>query len=50
MSATGDAPARRFVADAHGQVIRRRSEAHRSKPGEAIALEEALQRIERSLA
>ncbi len=49
-SATGDAPARRFVADAHRQEICRRSEAHRRKPGESIPIEEALEHIERSLA
>lgn len=44
-----DAPARLPVTDAQREEILRRSEAHRLNPGEAIPLEEALERIERSL-
>ncbi|HEX8673773.1 MAG TPA: addiction module protein [Longimicrobium sp.] len=44
-----DTPERLPVAEAQRQEILRRSEAHRINPGEAIPLEEALERIERSL-
>ncbi len=43
------APERLPVTDAQRQEVLRRSEAHRRNPGEAIPLEEALERIERSL-
>jgi putative addiction module component (TIGR02574 family) len=42
-------PARLPVTDAQRAEILRRSEAHRRNPGEAIPLDEALERIERSL-
>ncbi len=45
-----DAPERLPVGDAWSHEIRRRSHAHRTSPGEAIPLEEALERVERSLA
>jgi putative addiction module component (TIGR02574 family) len=44
-----DAPDRLPVTEAQRQEILRRSEAHRLNPGEAVPLEEALERIERSL-
>lgn len=44
-----DTPERLPVAAAQRQEILRRSEAHRSNPSEAVPLEEALKRIERSL-
>jgi len=37
------------VTDEQRQEILRRSEAHRTKPGEALPLDEALDRIEQSL-
>jgi len=43
------APERLPVADGQRQEILRRSAAHRANPGEAIPLEEVLERIERSL-
>lgn len=42
-----DAPER--LPDVQREEILRRSEAHRKNPGEAVPLEEALERIERSL-
>lgn len=44
-----DAPDALPVTEAQRQEILRRSEAHRLNPGEAVPLEEALERIERSL-
>jgi putative addiction module component (TIGR02574 family) len=44
-----DSPERLPVTEAQRQLVLRRSEAHRRHPGEAIPLEEALERIERSL-
>lgn len=48
-SETGEAPERLPVTEAQRAEILRRSEAHRRNPAEAVPLEEALERIERSL-
>ena len=45
----GDSPDRFPVTEDQRQIILRRSEAHRRNPGEAVPLDEALDRIERSL-
>lgn len=42
-------PARMPVTSAQRSLLRSRSEAYRRNPGAAIPLEEALERIERSL-
>ncbi len=44
-----DAPARLPLSATQRQEILRRSEAHRNNPGEAVPMDEALDRIERSL-
>ena len=46
---TADTPDRLPITEAQRQEIARRSEAHRRNPGEAIPLDEALDRIDRSL-
>lgn len=42
-------PQRLTVAEAQLELLKRRSEAYRANPGAAVPLEEALERIERSL-
>ena len=42
-------PGRLRVSDAQHREILRRSEAHRSNPTDAVPLDDALERIERSL-
>ena len=42
-------PSRLPITDAQRSLLRRRSEAYRRNPGAAIPLDEALDRIERSL-
>ncbi|HEX9935535.1 MAG TPA: addiction module protein [Longimicrobium sp.] len=42
-------PSRLPLSDAHRSLLRSRSEAYRRNPGAAIPLDEALERIERSL-
>ena len=42
-------PERLPVSEAHRQIILRRSQAYRDNPGAAVPLDEALERIERSL-
>jgi len=46
---TANTPARLPLSAAQREEILRRSEAHRNNPGEAVSLDEALDRIERSL-
>lgn len=42
-------PERLVVAEAQLELVKRRSEAYQANPGAAVPLEEALERIERSL-
>ncbi|HEV2736715.1 MAG TPA: addiction module protein [Longimicrobiaceae bacterium] len=46
---SADSPERLPVTETQRQLVLRRSEAHRRNPGEAIPLDRALKRIERSL-